>query len=107
MIAFHYVGICISDGSDKVGKIPLAQKHIIAPNTVKDLGDMDIESFAVSHDAAQPQFYQVHHNNKTFCIITDTVMLTTVTKENLFGSPPNNTHQCIGTFFIGKVTLIP
>ena len=58
--------------ADKVGKIPLAQKHIIAPNTVKDLGDMDIESFAVSHDAAQPQFYQVHHNNKTFCIITDT-----------------------------------
>ena len=41
--------------ADKVGKIPLAQKkHIIAPNTVKDLGDMDIESFAVSHDAAQP-----------------------------------------------------
>ena len=58
--------------ANKVGKIPLAQKYIIAPNTVKDLGDMDIESFAVSHDAAQPQFYQVHHNNKTFCIITDT-----------------------------------
>ena len=36
------------------------------------MGDIDVESFAVSHDAAEPQFYQVHHNNKTFCIITDT-----------------------------------
>ena len=58
--------------ASKIGKIPLEQKHIIAPNSVKDLGDIDVESFAVSHDAAEPQFYQVHHNNKTFCIITDT-----------------------------------
>lgn len=58
--------------ASKVGKIALDQKHIIAPNSVKDLGDIDVESFAVSHDAAEPQFYQVHHNNKTFCIITDT-----------------------------------
>lgn len=58
--------------ANKVGKIPLEQKHIIAPNSVKDLGDIDVESFAVSHDAVEPQFYQIHHNNKTFCIITDT-----------------------------------
>ncbi len=58
--------------ANKIGKIPLEQKHIIAPNSVKDLGDMDVESFSVSHDAAEPQFYQVHHNNKTFCILTDT-----------------------------------
>lgn len=58
--------------ANKVGSIPLEQKHVIAPNTVKDLGDIDVESFAVSHDAANPQFYQIHHNNKTFCILTDT-----------------------------------
>ncbi|MDM8265726.1 MBL fold metallo-hydrolase [Limosilactobacillus pontis] len=56
----------------RVGKIPLEQKHVLAPNKVADLGDMEIESFAVSHDAAEPQFYQVHHDNKTFCILTDT-----------------------------------
>nr|WP_305069060.1 MBL fold metallo-hydrolase [Limosilactobacillus kribbianus] len=56
----------------RVGKIPLEQKHILAPNHVADLGDMEVESFAVSHDAAEPQFYQVHHDNKTFCILTDT-----------------------------------
>lgn len=56
----------------RVGKIPLEQKHVLAPNHVADLGDMEVESFAVSHDAAEPQFYQVHHDNKTFCILTDT-----------------------------------
>lgn len=56
----------------KVGKIPDDQKFIFAPDSVKDWGDMDIESFTVSHDAAEPQFYQVHHNGKAFCILTDT-----------------------------------
>ena len=36
------------------------------------IGDLLISPFHISHDAAEPQFYQVHHNNKTFCIITDT-----------------------------------
>lgn len=58
--------------ANKVGKIPEEQKFLLAPNSVKTFGDMDIESFSVSHDAAQPQFYQVHHNNKTFCVLTDT-----------------------------------
>lgn len=56
----------------KIGKVDLSQKNLIAPGTVKDFGDLQIESFAVSHDAAEPQFYQVHHDNKTFCILTDT-----------------------------------
>ena len=58
--------------ANKIGKIPLEQKHIIAPGTVKDFGDLQVESFVVSHDAAEPQFYQVHHDNQAFCILTDT-----------------------------------
>ena len=56
----------------KVGQIPLAQKNIIEPGKMKDFGDLEVESFAVSHDAACPQFYQMHHDNQTFCILTDT-----------------------------------
>lgn len=56
----------------KVGDIPVEQKHIFAPGKVLSLGDMDVESFSVSHDAAQPQFYQVHHDGKAFCVLTDT-----------------------------------
>ncbi|MGY0278588.1 hypothetical protein ACW18Q_07425 [Limosilactobacillus reuteri] len=53
--------------ANKVGKIPLAQKHIIAPNMLRTWETWILKVFAVSHDAAT-----VHHNNKTFCIITDT-----------------------------------
>lgn len=55
----------------KIGQVPLAQKNIFAPNTVMDFGDLDIESFSVSHDAADPQFYAFHHANKTFVVLTD------------------------------------
>ena len=58
--------------ADKIGKVPLAQKEVLAPGAVKDFGDLQVESFAVSHDAAEPQFYQVHHDQQAFCILTDT-----------------------------------
>ena len=40
--------------ADKIGKVPLAQKEVLAPGAVKDFGDLQVESFAVSHDAAEP-----------------------------------------------------
>lgn len=56
----------------KIGKIDVSQQHLIKTGGFVTLGDMDIESFGVSHDAAEPQFYQVHHDNKAFAILTDT-----------------------------------
>jgi phosphoribosyl 1,2-cyclic phosphodiesterase len=56
----------------KIGKVDLAQKHIFAPDTVQTFGDIDVESFSVSHDAAEPQFYAIHYHGKTFVILTDT-----------------------------------
>ncbi len=58
--------------SSKIGKIDVAQKHIFKANSVLSLGDLDIESFSVSHDAADPQFYEFHHNGHSFAIVTDT-----------------------------------
>ncbi|KRM12620.1 MBL fold metallo-hydrolase [Paucilactobacillus suebicus] len=58
--------------SSKIGKVPVEQQHILEPGKTLSMGDMDVESFAVSHDAAEPQFYQVHHDGKTFCDLTDT-----------------------------------
>lgn len=58
--------------SRKIGKVDVAQKHILAPGDTLSMGDMDVESFTVSHDAAEPQFYQVHHDGKAFCVLTDT-----------------------------------
>lgn len=55
----------------KIGKVPLEQKNIFPANTVLDFGDLDIESFSVSHDAAEPQFYVFHHRDKAFAVLTD------------------------------------
>ncbi|WP_461244097.1 MBL fold metallo-hydrolase [Secundilactobacillus muriivasis] len=56
----------------KIGKVDVTQKHILAPDSTLSLGDMDVESFSVSHDAAEPQFYAVHSGGKTFVVLTDT-----------------------------------
>jgi phosphoribosyl 1,2-cyclic phosphodiesterase len=55
-----------------VGEIPVEQKFIFEMETVKSFGSLDIESFGVSHDAAEPMFYVFHHSGKKVVIITDT-----------------------------------
>jgi len=60
----------------KIGKIDSMQKNIFEAGKTKLFGDLDVESFAVSHDAADPQFYLMHHDNKTFAILTDTGYVT-------------------------------
>ncbi|KRL05828.1 MBL fold metallo-hydrolase [Liquorilactobacillus oeni] len=56
----------------KIGKVPLEQKHIFGMGEIKTFGDLDVESFGVSHDAAEPQFYELHHGGRSFVILTDT-----------------------------------
>ncbi|QVK12774.1 MBL fold metallo-hydrolase [Weissella ceti] len=56
----------------KIGKIAPEHIKFFEPGQVLDLGDLDVESYSVSHDAADPQFYAFHHENKTFAALTDT-----------------------------------
>ena len=42
---------------DLVGNIPIEQRFQFDMETVKTFGSLDIQSFAVSHDAADPMFY--------------------------------------------------
>lgn len=56
----------------KVGEIPVTQKHLFDTGKTMNFGDLDIQSFGVSHDAAAPQFYEFHHAGKSFVILTDT-----------------------------------
>ncbi|GAK48520.1 metallo-hydrolase [Secundilactobacillus oryzae JCM 18671] len=56
----------------KIGEVATEQKNLFAPDTTLSLGDLDVESFSVSHDAAEPQFYSFHHAGKSFVILTDT-----------------------------------
>ncbi|PWU70057.1 MBL fold metallo-hydrolase [Gracilibacillus dipsosauri] len=54
-----------------IGKIDLDQKFIFKMEETKSFGDIDVESFAVSHDAAEPMFYTFHHNGKKVALVTD------------------------------------
>ncbi|WP_335871888.1 MBL fold metallo-hydrolase [Bacillus sp. 2205SS5-2] len=55
-----------------VGEIATEQKFIFDMESVKSFGSVDIESFGVSHDAAEPMFYIFHHEGKKFVVVTDT-----------------------------------
>ena len=55
-----------------IGEIPTEQKFIFEMEQVKTFGSLDIESFGVSHDAAEPMFYVFHHEGKKIALITDT-----------------------------------
>lgn len=55
-----------------IGEIPTEQKFTFDMGTVKTFGSLDIESFGVSHDAAEPMFYVFHHNGKKIALMTDT-----------------------------------
>jgi phosphoribosyl 1,2-cyclic phosphodiesterase len=57
--------------SSGIGEIPTEQKFEFAPNTTQDFGGLAIESFSVSHDAADPMFYVVHDHEKQLTILTD------------------------------------
>lgn len=54
-----------------IGKISLDQKFHFGMEEVKTFSDMDIESFGVSHDAAEPMFYTFRHDNKKVALVTD------------------------------------
>ncbi|WP_281165393.1 MBL fold metallo-hydrolase [Liquorilactobacillus sicerae] len=56
----------------KVGKIPIDQCNVFKMGATKSFGDLDVESFGVSHDAAAAQFYRLNHHGHSFVILTDT-----------------------------------
>lgn len=58
--------------SPLIGNVDIAQKHLFEMGKVLTFGDMDIESFGVSHDAAAPQFYRFYKDGKSFVMLTDT-----------------------------------
>ncbi|EGQ0325380.1 TPA: MBL fold metallo-hydrolase [Staphylococcus pseudintermedius] len=70
----------------KDSKIPLDQKFVFNPHETKSIAGFDIESFNVSHDAIDPQFYIFHNNYKKFTMITDTGYVSERMKGMIRGS---------------------
>ena len=55
-----------------VGNIPTDLRFQFDMETTKQFGSLSIESFAVSHDAADPMFYVFHEHDRKLALITDT-----------------------------------
>lgn len=55
-----------------IGTIPTDLCFDFDMETVKTFGGLDIQSFAVSHDAAEPMFYTFYENGRKLVVITDT-----------------------------------
>lgn len=55
-----------------IGNIPNEQRFDFPLGSVQTIGDLDVESYGVSHDATAPQFYRLHQNGRSFAILTDT-----------------------------------
>lgn len=77
----------------KIGKVDLMQQEDFGPGKILTLDDLDIESFKVSHDAINPQFYQFHYAGKSFAIVTDTGYLS----DRLHGTLENADGYLIET----------
>lgn len=56
----------------KIGKINKNNRQHFFKDETKTIKDLDISSFGVSHDAANPQFYTFQKNGKRFVMLTDT-----------------------------------
>ncbi|MCA1011795.1 MBL fold metallo-hydrolase [Halobacillus halophilus] len=54
-----------------IGKLSLDQKFHFNMEETKTFGNLDIESFAVSHDAADPMFFTFHQDGKKVALVTD------------------------------------
>lgn len=56
---------------NSIGKLTVDQKFIFDSYSVKTFGDIDVESFRVSHDAVEPMFYTFHKGNNKVALVTD------------------------------------
>ncbi|MFC7395068.1 MBL fold metallo-hydrolase [Scopulibacillus cellulosilyticus] len=57
--------------SSVIGDISVDQKFTFETGTTKVFGDIDVESFGVSHDAADPMFFTFHSAGKKLTLLTD------------------------------------
>lgn len=58
--------------TNKIGKLPVEQINTFEPGKTRRFGDLEVTSFATSHDAAEPQYYVFESEGKRFACLTDT-----------------------------------
>lgn len=68
-----------------VGRIPEELLQIIEPDTSFVINDMQVNPFAISHDAANPVAYTFEHDGKKIGVATDLGTYSEYTVKNLTG----------------------
>ncbi len=56
---------------NSIGSISVDQKFHFNMEEIKTFGDIDVESFGVSHDAAEPMFFTFRQSGKKVALVTD------------------------------------
>ena len=70
----------------QIGKLSTDQKFHFEANHVQTFGDIDVESFSVSHDAVDPMFFTFHHNQKKVALVTDLGYVSERIKKTIEGA---------------------
>src|SRR5690625_4722164 len=69
-----------------VGDISLDQKFHFEANSVKTFGDIEVESFSVSHDAVDPMFFTFRKDDKKVALVTDLGYVSEKIKKTIEGA---------------------
>lgn len=70
----------------KLGKLSLDQKFHFDTDSVKTFGNIDVESFRVSHDAAEPMFFTFHNGDTKVALVTDLGYVSERIKKTIEGA---------------------
>ncbi|MBB6450564.1 phosphoribosyl 1,2-cyclic phosphodiesterase [Geomicrobium halophilum] len=57
--------------SGDIGPVDSGQRFHLETGTVQTFSDLDVETFGVSHDAADPMFFVFHHEKRKVALATD------------------------------------
>lgn len=68
-----------------LGKMPDGIFHEIKPDQLFGIGDLEIQPFRISHDAADPVGYRISHGGKSLAVATDMGYYNDYIVENLSG----------------------
>ncbi len=69
-----------------VGLVDESLMHIFDTNSVNDFGSLQIESFAISHDAAEPVGYLINDSDIQLSVVTDLGYVSNKIKDKIKGS---------------------
>src|SRR5699024_11824588 len=69
-----------------IGKLSTDQKFHLEANSVQSFGSIEVESFSVSHDAADPMFFNFRADGKKVTLLTDLGYVSEKIKKTITGA---------------------